>query len=430
MTESYLYSTLILLLSHLSLSTAQLTGTLTRCNHDRNLIMAVITNTHTRHVSVLKHNTIFDTSHLSLPFRIIDAAGTRLPIGMRLFHTGVSREDFLDLAPGGNFTREFNLTEYVALEPKGSERFQTIEISLPSAFRGLKDHDGVYDVHSAAKERLIDGQLRLGDVSKVNLASISHTSVPFQITLSVPIPARRSRLKTRESMFPQFTIPSGVQLVPGHCIPADAAKVSTGMLHASYLAGAALNAASKFSQLPFNFFFPGNQVTANIVAGVMTRVIQAQQGQGPHILVTCRDIRTKCVRNHLKVIHGYLVHGHFPTPIMVLCPGGLALPFNPPPCSTAPGTFSIGQLILHELTHDPAISGPGLKIDDAFPEVQDAGEVGVAVRQGRDTTNIANAYSFLGSWAWDLGLGGQPWNEQKTCLERFSTGLFNENGYS
>ena len=342
-----------------------------------------------------------------------------------LFYSGVDQEDFLDLAPGGNFTRQFNLTNYVALEPKWSERHQTIKILLFSAFRGLKDHDGVYDVHPAAKERFIDGQLRLGDISKVNMTSISHTSVPFQITLSVP--TRRSRLKTRDSIFPQFPIPSGLQLLPGHCTSAEAAKASTGMLHASYLAGAALNAASNFSDLPFSFFFPGNQVTANIVAGVMTRVIQAQLGQGPQIFVTCQDLLTRCVRNRHKVILGYLVQYRSSPATIVLCPTGLALPFNPPPCSAAPGTISIGTVVLHEMAHAPAIAGTGLTVDDAF---QDAAEVGVAVRSGKDTTTDANAYAFLGSWAWDLGLGGQPWNEQKTCLERFSTGHFNENGYS
>lgn len=242
MARPNLYPTLIvLLLSHLSISTAQLMGKLTRCNHDPNLITAVITNTHTRHISVLKHNTIFDTSHLSVPLKVTNAAGTRMPMGMsHLLYSGVGRDDFLDLAPGGNFTRELNLTEYVALEPEESKRLQTIEISLPSAFRGLKDHDGVYDVHPAAEGRLIDGQLRFGDVSKANLTSISHTSVPFQITLSVP--ARRSRLASR-----QAPVSGGLQLAVQQCTPRDAAKASTGMLLASSLAGAALNAAAKFS---------------------------------------------------------------------------------------------------------------------------------------------------------------------------------------
>jgi len=423
MTRLNFYPTLIvLLLSHPSLSTAQLIGRLTRCNHDPNLITAVITNTHTRHVSVLKHNTIFDTSHLSVPFKITDAAGTRLPMGAsRLFYSGVGREDLLDLVPGGNFTRELNLTEYVALEPEESKRLQTIEISLPSAFRGLKDHDGVYDVHPAAEGRLIDGQLRFGDVSKANLTSISHTSVPFQITLSVP--ARRSRVETR-----QAPVPGGLQLLVHQCTPRDAAKADTGMLHASYLAGAALNAAAKFSDVPFNFFFPPNLGAANIVAGVMNRVIQSHLGQGPPIHVTCIDFANQCKANRMQVIPGYVAqYPGFTPPTIALCPTGLSLPPNPTPCSVRPGAFSIGLVLLHELLHVRSISGPGLNVED---EVGGAAQnVGDAVKAGRDTTTDASAYAFLGSWAWDLGLGGPPWNQQKVCLERFSTGKFTANPF-
>lgn len=412
---------IVLLLSHLSLSTAQLMGRLTRCNHDPDLITAVITNTHTRHISVLKHNTIFDTSHLSVPFKVTNAAGTGLPMGMsHLFYSGVGRDDFLDLAPGRNFTRELNLTEYVALEPEESKRLQTIEISLPSTFRGLKDHDGVYDVHPAAEGRLIDGQLQFGDVSKANLTSISHTSVPFQITLSVP--ARRSRVEAR-----QAPVPGGLQLLVHECTPRDAAKADTGMLHASYLAGAALNAASNFGNVPFNYFFPGNLRAASIVAGVMNRVIQSHLGQGAPIHVTCNDFANRCKVNRALIIPGYVAQYPDFIPAIVLCSTGLSLPLNPTPCSARPGTVSIGNLLLHELSHVQSISGPGLDVQDEVGGL--AQNVGDAVKAGRDTTTDASAYGFLGSWAWDLGLGGQPWNQQKVCLERFSTGQFTANPF-
>lgn len=411
MTKSYLHSTLILL-SHLSLSITQLTGTITRCNHDPNLITAVITNTHTHHISVLKHNTIFDTSHQSVPFRITDMAGTRLPMGVsHLFYSGVGWEDFLDLAPGQKFTREFNLTEYVALEPKGLEHLQTIEISLPSAFQGLKDHNGV-DVHPAAKGQSINGQLRLG-----NMTSISHTSAPFQISL--PVTAHHSLPKTRRE-----DVTGGLQLIAGTCSPPDAAKASMGMLHASYLAGAALNAASNFSEKPFNYFFPAGQRSANIVAGVMTRVIQSQLGQGQYIGVSCQDHLKECQYG----VSGYMAaHQKRFNPSIVLCPDGLRFPPNPPPCSARPGTVSIGYLLLHELMHVQSISGPGLIIGDETG--QTALDVAKAIRAHRDTTTDCNAYAYLGTWAWDLGLGGPPWNQQKVCLERFWKGQFRANSF-
>lgn len=421
MTLSYLYSTFILLLFHLYLSTAQLTGTLTHCNHDPNLITAVITNTDTHHVSILKHNTIFDTSHLSLPFSVINAAGTPLPIGKsHLFYTGVGRDDFLDLAPGENFTRQFNLTEYVTLKQKGSEHVQTIKILLSSAFQGLKDHDGVYVVHPAAKGRLIDGQLRLGDVSKVNMTSISHTSMSLQITL--PVTVWDSHPMTRRA-----DTTGGLQLLMDDCSPKHAAKASMGMLHASYLAGAALNAATNFSQVPFNYFFPSNPNTANIVSGVMNRVIQAQLGQGEAIYVTCHDPLKGCRRTiFFERTLGYATYKDG-FPLIVLCPTGLALPPNPTPCSGHPGALTIGSLLLHEMMHIHSISGPGLVINDWTGYA--AQEVGNAVKAGKDTTMEASAYNLVGSWAWDLGLGGKPWNEQKVCLERFSTGWFRSTSF-
>lgn len=417
---------LLLSISYFCPTTAQLTGSLTRCAHNPNLITATITNTHTRHVSVLKHNTLFDTSHLSVPFTLTDAAGTRIPLGgfSRLFYSGVSRADFLDLAPGANFTRDFNLTEYVALEPERSERFRTIRISLPSAFRGRKDHDGVYDVHPAAEGRVIDGQLRFGNVAKANLTPISHASAPFEITLAVP--ARRSSRRAKNH---RRKLPPGLQVITTQCNPGDAAKAATGILHASYLAGAALNAASAFGSVPFNYFFPSNPRTAGIVAKLMNRIIASQHGQGEPIGISCKDLANQCQANRLGVHTGYAMQLPDPTkkPVVVLCPAGLGLPPNPPPCSQAPGTRTIGELVLHELTHIQSISGPGLDIFDETGQVASA--VGDAVKAGQDTTTDANAYGLLGSWAWDLGLGGQPWNQKQVCLERFSTGKFNEDPF-
>lgn len=418
---------LLLSISHLCPTTAQLSGALTRCAHAPDLITATITNTHTRHVSVLKHNTLFDTSHLSVPFTLTDAAGTRLPLDgfSRIFYSGVSQADFLDLAPGANFTRDFNLTEYVALEPERSERFRTIRISLPAAFRGRKDHDGVYDVHPAAEGRVIDGQLRFGDVVKANLTPISHASAPFEITLALPARRRSSRRAKNH----RRQIPPGLQVITQQCNPGDAAKAATGILHASYLAGAALNAASAFGSVPFNYFFPSNYRTAGIVAGVMNRVIASQRGQGDPIGITCKDVAKHCQANRIQVNTGYAVQdpSNARTPIIVLCPAGLALPPNPPPCSQAPGTHTIGWLVLHEMAHIQSISGPGVDVFDETGQL--ASQVGDAVKAGQDTTTDANAYAFLGSWAWDLGLGGPPWNQKQVCLERFPTGKFSEDPF-
>lgn len=420
MTRLDLYLTLILLLSHLSLSSAQLIGTLRQCDHD--LIRATITNTHTHHVSVLKHNTIFDTSHQSAPFTITDANGIPLPVGSsHFFHTGVGRDDFLDLAPGGNFTRDLNLTQYVALGPKGSKHLQTIHILLSSAFQGLKDHNGVYDVHPAARGQLIDGQLRPGDVSKAYMTSISLTSVPFQIAISVP--TRHSRIKARQNY------PPGLQLAGDTCNPSDGAKALMGLQHAGLLALAGLNAATKFTELPFKYFFPGQIRTAEKVAAVMKGVIASIHGQGEPIQITCKDVVQHCRadigKSRFSFINGYRITMPSVPPLIVICPSGLTFPPNPPPCSARPGALTIGYLVLHELVHVRSISGPRLQIEDHLGHR--ALDVGNAVKEGRDTTTEANAYAFLGSWAWDLGFGLD--SPTKICLDRFSTGQFAANPF-
>jgi len=422
MARAYLQFSFILLM--LNLSQAQLIGTISRSFEDLEVITAVITNAGSRHVSVLKHNNVFDTSHMSLPFKVTDSAGNRLPMGgSRIHYSGMSNNDLLDLAPGCNFTRHFNLTDYVDLEPKESETSKTLTISLPSTFRGLKDHDGVYQIHPAAEGRFIDGHLRFGDFSRANLTGISHSSTPFQLTLTVP--ARGPRKEKRQ-------VRSGIQLVSDNgCSIPDAAKLSTAILHASYLAGAALNAASKFGDIPFNYFFPANFATASKVAGVMGRVIQSQSGQGQPIGITCKDLRKRCVGTRGQVsplvTPAYVMQAVGYHPTIVFCPAGLTLPTNPEPCSQPPGTVSIGWDLLHEMVHVQSISGPGL---DIFDETGDlAIHVGNAVKAGKDTTTDANAYSYLGTWSWDLGLGGQPWNEQKTCLDKFPTGKFTSNPF-
>ena len=82
----------------------------------------------------------------------------------------------------------------------------------------------------------------------------------------------------------------GITIIPGKCAGAQLTAMQNAILDASYLAGAGLNAAADFSSLPFQYFFKGDQVTANTVAGVLRRVQQSQLGNGQLIGATCEDV--------------------------------------------------------------------------------------------------------------------------------------------
>lgn len=217
----------------------------------------------------------------------------------------------------------------------------------------------------------------------------------------------------------------GIQIIPGKCTGDQLTAMQNAILDASYLAGAGLNAAAKFTELPFRYFFKDDIATANTVAGVFRRIQGSQQGQGNLIGATCEDVYNGCGTGE-SVQPAYSAQALNRAPIIVFCPTGLALARNPVPCTKNPGSISLGWLMLHEMTHIYNIAGPGLDVYDKTGET--ARDVNDALDDGIETTTDANSYAFLGSMAWDLGLGGPPWNQQKICLQNFPKGNFDMTG--
>ena len=64
--------------------------------------------------------------------------------------------------------------------------------------------------------------------------------------------------------------------------------------------------------------------------------------------------------------------------------------------------------MLHTMVTTHTISAPPKEIVET--ESETARSVQEALRNGKDTTRIADAYAHLGSWSWDMGLGGPPWD--------------------
>jgi len=128
-------------------SMAHLAGILSQSIEDSELLTAVITNTGPQHIAVLKHNTILDTSHLSMPCRIAENGKPLRMGGSHVMYSGIGKSDLLNLAPGSNFTRHLNMTDYIGHGlADGAQSSRTITASLPSMLQGRESQDGSYQI--------------------------------------------------------------------------------------------------------------------------------------------------------------------------------------------------------------------------------------------------------------------------------------------
>ncbi|MCJ1259582.1 hypothetical protein MMC24_007421 [Lignoscripta atroalba] len=402
-------------------SMGHLTGVLSHTIEDPEWLTAVITNKGARHVSVLKHNTIFDTSHPSMPCRITDAAGDLLPMGgSHVMYSGIGNSDLLDLAPGGNFTRHLNLSDYIHLEKPSPELSMTFVVSLPSTVQGLTDHDGSYQIHPDALSDTSGPQLRMGDPLKANLTQIPIHSKPLRVTLHEALHQPRNGIRPRQ-LFNGIGIPNNNQ-----CSDAQVRNMSEAILYSSYLAVAAKGAASDFEHLPFNYFFPATLEAANTVGAAMDKVVAAQLRQGNPVAATCNDVYDLCGPKSPGggaklgyALFSAATHGFIPR--VVMCANGLSLPNNIWPCSGLPGVVSKAYVFLHELMHIESISGLAAEDFRRPNNYQSARSVNVDVVAGKDTTMDAVALAMSGSWAWEVGLGDGPWSGQP-CVQNFLLG--------
>ena len=220
----------------------------------------------------------------------------------------------------------------------------------------------------------------------------------------------------------------GIQLIPGTCAGQDLVSAQNAILDASYLAGAGRYAATKFTDPPFNMFFHPILQNGHDVAQVYQRILTVHQGASNRINVFCQDKYNRCTSsdNQTKVVPAYSVQ--FPrqhqAPEIILCAKGLALPRDPEPCSDYPGGITLGWLMVHVMTTLSLISGSLPPISDV--EIETARKVTERVARKQDTMRDSNAYSYLASWAWALGLGGVPRNQRQMCLENAQKGYLDK----
>jgi len=442
-----MHSSSISLLSALNLlvnlSKTQLTGFLSSPSQQPELITVTIINVSSGNVSVLAHNNVFDTAHDSMPFTIKNDRGERLPNGgSHFFYGGLQKGDFLDLTPGSNFTRDFNLTKYVTSAQSEPETFKTFTISLSPRYRGFQDHDGTHDIQSSASARgeFTTTQMRLGDFSRLNLTSISLTSSPLNTT--VVIPAAPSKLHRRAGH-----PPGGIFVGTDACNPTDAAKLNTAILHTSYLAKAGQAASSNFNALPFTYFFKSNLATASTVGTTLAKIdASATKQAGPVIAISCVDVANQCNHPAVSIVWAYSMQKtRVGIPVIVICPAAMQLPFNAVPCTDYtdpaagrlyPGTVTLGVTVLHEMLHITALTGMSDVVGDFADEAYIAQDCNALVRTavGNDPKQAArwdstlhpSCMSYLGGWAWDTGTvgPGAPYTGPACVNQRWTQGNF------
>ncbi|KAL6719570.1 hypothetical protein ACLMJK_001490 [Lecanora helva] len=251
-------------------------------------------------------------------------------------------------------------------------------------------------------------------------------SINIIFCLSIALPAGYVDSSPASPLVERQRSRRGIQVLPGKCDGAQLLAAENAILDASYLATAGLNAASNFERPPFSYFFQNNVSTANFVAGILQRVVLSQQGKGYPIDVTCEDKYQHCHPETTSYAVNFIERSENPS-LIVLCPLALSRRRNPIPCTANPGALSLGWLMLHTMVTTHSVSPPPLAIietpSDRARSVQDA------LRSGKDTTRMADAYAHLGSWSWDLGLGGPPWDQKRICLGNFWRGQFDVEGF-
>ena len=219
----------------------------------------------------------------------------------------------------------------------------------------------------------------------------------------------------------------GFQVVSGECEWVDLYNLKLAIHEAADLTQAAVNAASNFSALPFNYFFREDAETANTVLGVLRRVQKSLAGRSDLIGATCKDRQNRCEDGgNLKA--AYTIQEPNRAPIIVFCPPALVVEILPKAC-TNPPVISQAWVTLHEMVQIYYISGSTRDIEDVSgDEGESPRDVFEALRAGIDTTWDANAYAYLAVWAWAMGMGGSPPDPKKYCWSNFYQGNFDVEG--
>ena len=385
------------------LSYTQLTGYL-QSSENPYIITLQISNPSENTISVLPWNNIFDNAtQLPVSFVVRDYQytvrnyeGAEVPLASTYaMRAGVSNSDLYSIEPGQNFTRVFDVRQFLQTIPSGPTGSYPRVISLYLA-SSLKGVIGTVNIAPEAAASLDSQPPTLGDFASAGLTDITLTTNILELSLRFPI---------YQNLDPSFAAADdGIQL-NSDCKAQNAANMSNALFDAGIYARAVNLAASSGSDGFYTRFF-SSQSRQNVssIAGAATRSIH---GAGPHVDLYCPDIENICGDPNIL---GYsFAPSWLGNAYVVLCPSALALGRAPEPCSALqPGT-QISASSSHVLLH---LIFTLTNVVNSIISNSVYGSLACSqlVNSTSDPTKNADSFAQLAIAQWAYGLGGAPYD--------------------
>ena len=397
-TYTWLILSLLFQLSH-----TQLTGYL-QSSDNPYIITLQISNPSENTISVLPWNNIFDNAtQLPVSFTVTDYQYTvRYPQGLEVplastyaMRAGVSNSDLYSMEPGQNFTRVFDVRQFLQTIPSGPTGSypKAISLYLPSSLKGVI---GTVAIAPEAAASLNSQPPKLGDFASAGLTDITLTANPLELSLRFPI---------YQSLDSSFAAASdGIQL-NSDCKSRNATNMSNALFDAGIYARAVNLAASSGSDGFYTRFF-SNQSSQNVssIAGAATRSIH---GGGPHVDLYCSDIENICGDPNIL---GYtFAPSWLGNAYIVLCPSALALGRAPEPCSALQPETQISASSSHVMFH-LLLTLNNVVNSIISNSVYGSLACSQLVNSTSDPTSNADSFAQLAIAQWAYGLGGAPYD--------------------
>lgn len=264
----------------------QLTGIITSPGNPF-IITATVINPTANTISILSWNNIFDNAtQLPVSFSVNDDQGNPVKLASTYaMRAGMTNDDLYDILPGQDFSRVFDMRQFLQSVPSGPTTLypKTISISLPPVFKGIS-HSGPYQIPAAAAADPT-GTPPIGDFTAAGLQDIILSSTPLKLSYNFPI---------FPDLDPGYSNPGdGIQIQTADCQSQNFTDLSNAIFDAGvYAKSVYLAATNATSALFADFFNAGSDEQA--VANISMLAMNATNGNSPHVDVYCTDGLNLC----------------------------------------------------------------------------------------------------------------------------------------